>query len=184
MFNIICRLPYKFLVPLICVSFACNSPKNTAALIHKPIRVLTNEKLRIEVHDYNSFEPLLNIQNDSIYIFNFWATWCKPCIAELPDFNRIQETYNSKKVKVYLINIDLEKEIDQTIFTFIQKRNLFSAEFMILDDPDANRWIDSIHKEWSGGIPATLIINRNKRQFYERSFTFTELESELKKYLH
>src|SRR5690606_6809447 len=45
-------------------------------------------------------------KNDSIYVINFWATWCKPCIKELPAFEKIASEYADKKVKVLLVSLD------------------------------------------------------------------------------
>ncbi|UCA56595.1 MULTISPECIES: TlpA disulfide reductase family protein [Aequorivita] len=120
--------------------------------------------------------------NDSIYVINFWATWCKPCVKELPAFERISADYSSKKVKVLLVSLDFADKIESQVIPFNKKNNI-KSEVVLLDDPDANNWIPRVSKEWSGAIPATIIYNKKKRKFYEQSFTFEELETELKAFL-
>ena len=48
---------------------------------------------------------------------------------------------------------------------------------------DSNYWIPKVNKDWSGAIPATLIYNSNKREFFEQAFEYEELEKTLNKFL-
>ena len=54
---------------------------------------------------------------------------------------------------------------------------------VILDDPKQNEWIPKVDEEWGGGIPATLIYNKEKRQFFEKGFTYEELNEALSKFI-
>lgn len=121
-------------------------------------------------------------KTDSIYIINFWATWCKPCIKELPAFEKIASDYSDEKVKVLLVSLDFPDKLDGQVIPFIKKNNI-QSEVVLLDDPDANSWIPKVSPQWSGAIPATVIYKMDNRKFYEQSFTFEELETELKTYL-
>ncbi len=132
----------------------------------------------IPVYDFAEFEPLIKKEDGKIYVINFWATWCKPCIKELPAFEAIRENYSSKGVEVILTSLDFSDKLDSQVIPFIEKHNL-QSRIVLLDDVDSNTWIPKVDKEWSGAIPATLIYNNNKRKFYERSFTYDELETEL-----
>lgn len=121
-------------------------------------------------------------KNDSIYIINFWATWCKPCVKELPAFEKIATNYSDKKVKVLLVSLDFTDKIESQVIPFIKKNNI-QSEVVLLDDADANSWIPKVSAEWSGAIPATVIYKKGNRKFYEQSFIFEELENELKLFL-
>ncbi len=118
-------------------------------------------------------------KNDSIYIINFWATWCKPCVKELPAFEKIASNCSDKKVKVLLVSLDFINKMDSQVVPFLKKNNI-QSEVVLLDDGDANSWIPKVSPEWSGAIPATVIYKNDTRKFYEQSFTFEELETELK----
>ncbi len=132
---------------------------------------------------YDSFEDIewiFNQQNDTTYVINFWATWCKPCVEELPFFVELYNTYKGQKVKLILVSLDFKKQIENKLIPFIETHNL-QPEVVVLTDPDTNNWIPKIADEWSGSIPATLIYNKKKRSFYEQSFeSFEELNSFLK----
>nr|WP_294935540.1 TlpA disulfide reductase family protein [uncultured Flavobacterium sp.] len=148
-----------------------------------PIKVYESQGVKVKSFDFKSIEPYLHKSNDTTYVINFWATWCLPCVKELPHFEQLNQSYSGKKVKVLLVSIDMPNKVETSLISFIKKKNIRS-EILHLDDPDANAWIDKIDKNWSGAIPATLIYNTNNRAFYERSFTYTELENELLKIIN
>ena len=120
---------------------------------------------------YNKLKPLLNQKGDKIYVVNFWATWCAPCIKELPYFEVIDQR---EDVEVLLVSLDFPKHKESRLLPFI-KKNKLQAKVVLLDDADENYWINDIHPNWSGAIPATIVYNNDKRDFYERSFTQNEL---------
>lgn len=136
----------------------------------------------VPVYDFDGFEPYLQRDNDTTYVVNFWATWCKPCIEELPAFEKLNEKYGNRKVKVLLVSLDFIKHYDTKLIPFIRDREL-QSDVLLLNDPRSNRWINRVSTEWSGAIPATVIYRGNERGFYEQSFTFEELEEEVKKFV-
>ena len=116
-------------------------------------------------------------------IVNFWATWCKPCVEELPFFERINEEYKDQNVEVLLVSLDFPTQIEEKVLPFIEK-NKIRSKVILMSDPDQNTWIPKIDETWSGAIPATIIYTKNKRAFYEKAFTYEELISELNEFLN
>lgn len=135
----------------------------------------------IKIVDYDGLKPLLEKQNDTTYVVNFWATWCVPCIKELPYFEKLNANYADQKVKVVLVSLDFPDKLEKQVIPYV-KKNL-KSEVWLLDDADANGWIPKVDANWSGAIPATIIYKNDKRLFFERSFTFEELEKEVKSIL-
>ncbi len=142
------------------------------------IKAKTNFTNNIPSLNFKELEPLLNKKNDTLYVVNFWATWCKPCIKELPAFEKINSDYKLQKVKVLLVSLDFPEQLEKQVIPFIEKRQI-KSKVILLDDPYANTWIPKVSPKWSGAIPATLIYNKTERKFYERSFAFEELETEI-----
>ncbi|UAB75851.1 TlpA disulfide reductase family protein [Mesoflavibacter sp. SCSIO 43206] len=132
--------------------------------------------------DYNGLEKVLNKQDNKTYVVNFWATWCAPCVKELPYFERINKQYKDKNVEVVLVSLDFPKHFDTKLKNFINEKQL-QSELYALNDMDSNYWIPKVNKDWSGAIPATLIYNSNKREFFEQAFEYEELERTLNKFL-
>jgi len=144
--------------------------------------VFSSNGVEVPVYDFKSFESLLTANDGKTRVINFWATWCKPCVAELPYFELINSRYPDKEVEVILVSLDLPDHVESKLIPFIRKQRIRS-KIILLDDPDANNWIPKVNENWSGSIPATIIYKGNTSNFYERSFTYDELEKELKKML-
>ena len=158
----------------------------TGALLYnhnepKPLKVYEKDGIVINSYDYNSLEYFLKKDNDTTYVINFWATWCVPCVEELPSFEKLNKEYKGKKVKVILVSLDMSKQIESRLIPFIQKKKI-QSKVVLLNDPDANAWIEKVGKSWSGAIPATIIYKKQNRKFYERSFTFEELQKEVNQF--
>jgi len=141
------------------------------------------DNIRIESYTFENLEPFLHQEDDYTYVVNFWATWCVPCVKELPYFEQLRENYSEKNVHVLLVSIDFSKAVETSLVPFLKKEKL-KSEVVLLDDADANSWIPKVDENWSGAIPATIIYNQSKRAFFEKSFTYEELESELLKIMN
>lgn len=144
--------------------------------------IFQSKGIEIPVYDFESFKPILSINDGKTRVINFWATWCKPCVAELPYFELINSRYPKDKVEVILVSLDLPSQVESKLIPFVKKQKI-GSKVILLDDPDANNWIPKVSKKWSGSIPATIIYKNGTVNFYERSFTYNELEKELKKIL-
>lgn len=136
----------------------------------------------LDVYNFEGFESFLSRKDDKTYVINFWATWCAPCIKELPYFEIVNKKYSGNNVEVILVSLDFPKQYEKKLIPFIEKKKL-ESKVIALDDPKMNDWIPKIDEDWSGAIPATIIYNKDKSQFYERSFNLEELENELKQFI-
>lgn len=137
----------------------------------------------VEVIKWNVLEKMIALENDTTYIFNFWATWCKPCVNELPNFEKITGDFKVEKVKVYLVALDFKKDLNARVIPFVRKHKLQST-VLLLDEKDYDLWIDKVDKSWSGAIPATLIKSKDKRIFLEKELTYNELKSNIIPFIH
>ena len=159
----------KYLVLVfIFLNLSCNSNKNSPIIL--------------EVHDFDGVAPYLELDGSKTYVVNFWATWCAPCVKELPYFEELQENYPDA-VEVILVSLDFPHQYETKLKPFIQKHGL-KSKVVVLDDPDMNTWIPKVNPQWDGAIPVTLIYNKSKRVFYSRTFTYQELETELKTFFN
>lgn len=152
--------------------------------ISLPIQVSGKNTLseKIVTYSFEELSPRLHQKTDSLYVINFWATWCAPCVKEIPAFEKIQEEYGDQKVKVLFVSLDFPGQIENRLIPFMEEMNM-KAEVILLDEVDGNKWIPKVDEEWSGAIPATLIYNSEKRMFYAREFTYEELQHALLSFL-
>lgn len=144
----------------------------------KPMKVYTKDGVSVNAYDFSGLEYFLKKENDTTYVVNFWATWCVPCVEELPYFEKLNAEHKNEKVKVLMVSLDMHKMVESKLLPFI-KDNKLQSDVVLLRDPDADSWIPKVDSSWTGAIPATVIYNKQKREFYEKSFTYEELEKEL-----
>jgi thiol-disulfide isomerase/thioredoxin len=127
---------------------------------------------------------MLQKDNDTTYVVNFWATWCTPCVQELPYFVELNKAYKDKAFKLMLVSLDFKKDYLHKLQPFVQERDL-ESNVVVLEDNHSSFWIDDIDKSWSGSIPATLVFKGKERAFYERTFHHVdELKDIVKPYLN
>ncbi|MBK7233368.1 MAG: TlpA family protein disulfide reductase [Saprospiraceae bacterium] len=112
---------------------------------------------------------LMAKNDDTIRVFNFWATWCAPCIKEWPYFQKLSENSSDKKLKLWMISLDDARKLKSKVVPFLQKHQ-YTASVLLLNETRPNVFIDAIEPAWLGAIPATLIIYKGKRCFAEKEF--------------
>jgi thiol-disulfide isomerase/thioredoxin len=119
----------------------------------------------------------INSTGDEILVLNFWATWCAPCIKELPLFEKLNAD-QTDNVKVTLVSMDLDLDPNpEKVYKFISRKNL-QSEVVLLNVQNPDSWINQIEKQWSGALPATIVINRKtgQRKFIEKELHEGDLE--------
>ena len=141
-----------------------------------------NAERSIPVYDFEAFEPILHRQSDTLYVVNFWATWCKPCVKELGAFDALERRFPGEKIKVILVSLDFEENIEKQVKPFLARKNI-QSEVVVLDDPNSTAWIEKVDPSWSGTIPATVIYSKKGRNFYEKEFVGEEIYTLVKTHL-
>lgn len=129
--------------------------------------------------DMGQLQSAVNRPNDTLYVVNFWATWCKPCVNEMPYFENAQQEFGKEKVKVIFVSLNSTKEVKQ-VEKLVSAKAL-KAETVLLDAGNPNNWINTVDSSWSGAIPATAMYRRGKKVFFrEGEFEQPELYSIIK----
>ncbi len=123
------------------------------------------------------FDGLKNItfnKSDTTYVINFFASWCKPCLEEIPTFIQFIDSTKNTKTKVLFVSVDLKNELNKSLIAVVKKYSL--PPIYLLDEPNGNNWISNIDKNWSGAIPATLIVKKGrKKHFITSTITYQNL---------
>jgi thiol-disulfide isomerase/thioredoxin len=190
---------YTFTINLLSIKLSLTKTKFPLVYICKANLILAFINMKINtfiflffafsITAYSQNVKLLNIDQlnerikngkDSTYVVNFWATWCAPCIKELPHFEKLNAAYKNEKLAVLLISVDFKSKLNSAVIPFVKRKNIKSQVFLLNED-DPQKYIDRIDKTWSGSIPATLFIKGDKRKFIESEFTYEQLLTEYKK---
>lgn len=114
--------------------------------------------------------------NDTIYVVNFWATWCAPCVEELPIFNTQELSELHQPIQVILVSLDFNGQIDTKLKPFLKQKDI-NETVVWLNEKNPNTWVDLVDPSWSGAIPATKIYYQNKKVFHEGELDEPELKS-------
>ncbi len=138
----------------------------------------------VEVVRFPDLQQMIEAEGTDIRVINFWATWCKPCIEEIGYFEEVNKNYPRDEVRVLLVSLDFAEELETKVKRFVAKKGL-KAEVVLLDETDYNAFIDQISPEWSGAIPATLLVNAatGKKAFFEKQFKEGELQQTLASFM-
>jgi thiol-disulfide isomerase/thioredoxin len=129
-------------------------------------------------------QTLLANPTDTALVVNFWATWCKPCVAELPYFEQLWQQYHTQKLRVILVSLDEPEGLKKIVQPFVTRRNLH-PEVFVMTEINPNKWIDAVETGWSGALPVSLFYTPGgkKMHFQNGEIDYTTLEKLTRKLL-
>lgn len=118
--------------------------------------------------DFSPVDSLLQAENEQPVVINFWATWCRPCVKELPYFAELKAP-----IRVILISLDFGEKTEEKLQKFISERGLNHIHWW-LDEGSENVWIPKVDPEWSGAIPASVFLYKGHKKFISEAFESPE----------
>jgi thiol-disulfide isomerase/thioredoxin len=134
---------------------------------------------------FPQLQEMVAHESDTTFVYNFWATWCSPCVKEFPQFQELESKFPGKKIRVIFVSLDFLKDRERTLEPFVEKHNVTNPVYL-LDEPDYNVWIDQLDSSWEGNLPATLVVNNSKhlRRFYPQEFGEGQLADSVKQFVN
>ena len=130
----------------------------------------------VEVWKFSDLQSYIDSSTSKpkLKVINFWATWCAPCIKELPYYEEAQTSYKND-VEILLVSLDFADKLNTKVIPLLARKNI-QTRAVLLEDGNYNEWIDRVDPSWTGALPATLFISGNgKRVFAEKEFEKEEL---------
>lgn len=105
------------------------------------------------------FQRLKAEAKGKVLVVNFWATWCPPCLKEIPEFARLDKQFRNRGVHIVTISTDEKARLESDVIPFLKKQN---AEFQsfLLESANQQEIIDAVDKNWSGALPATYVFDK------------------------
>jgi thiol-disulfide isomerase/thioredoxin len=156
--------------------FSARSMKYFSAFAFLLVTVIGHAQTA-EIIKLDKLKEIINGKTGKIQVINFWATWCGPCVKELPLLEKLT-AQNRTDIQVVLVSMDLDLDPNpEKVYKFIDRKQI-KSRVVILNEKDPNAWIDKISSDWSGALPATLVVNSvtGKRKFIEKELKDGDLE--------
>lgn len=157
------------LFPLLLVACQSSNTKQKVSSEVEQLLAVNTDSLPYPV--YASFEdiaPLFQQKDGRTYVINFWATWCKPCVEEMPYFEQLASEADEDLV-VVAVSLDFKKDIGTKLKRFVEKNPALPPVVALADDK-YNTWIDRVDPEWGGAIPVTVIYRGDERVFHAEKY--------------
>jgi thiol-disulfide isomerase/thioredoxin len=166
---------YLTVLLAVLLSIGCFAQRKSQKTVQQSLR-----KVEVRLINTNELTSFLASTSDTIYVVNFWATWCKPCVAELPSFVSAANQYKGQPVKIQLISLDFKSDI-QKVKQLLGRAKYGQLNSWLMTNIDYDSWINLVSPDWGGAIPATLIFNnaKGKRKFIGNELTAEELVTEI-----
>ena len=130
----------------------------------KPAAVSYNDTIEV-FSEFSELEQWIESHPGETLVVNFWATSCPPCIKEMPHFRELQEKYSDEDVKVLLVSLDKEEDLESRVYPFVTKYNI-TPEVTLLADQYYSAWTDKIDESWYGALPATIIFSGGEKHAF------------------
>ncbi len=125
--------------------------------------------------DKSKFDDLLSWHQDK-KVVSFWASWCQPCMEELPLFSELKLRH--PEVKVILVNLDFAKDVERKVLPIANETRYKDCEIVRVSGLDADEWIAQVNINWDGAIPATRMWMDKNDKFVLKKFTsYIDLEN-------
>ena len=132
----------------------------------------------VSVYNFDDLFKSIDLSGNKTYLINFWATWCAPCVKEIPHFEYVNQKYSSDSLKVILASFDYPSQIDSKLIPFLNK-NEIKSDVVLIDDLNIRDWMSVVSESWDGAIPTTLIINKRSQKFYPKFLIESSLKMSL-----
>ena len=165
-----------------------SEPINSGELTDADLRKIAKSKGKtVEAVTFAELESILENTEDILLVCNFWATWCAPCIEEMPYFDQLQDEFQDQNVKVLFVSMDNPKAKDTEVTTFVRKKQVRS-EVVLMDEKELSQddWISKLDKDWQGDIPATIFVKTidDLREIHTGKFeNYNELKAKILPFL-
>jgi peroxiredoxin len=124
------------------------------------------EPVELELIDQQALAQLVRNDTDKIRLINVWATWCIPCIVELPEFVTINRMYRRRNFELVTISAD-EPEIESRVLKVLEENHVAATNYLF-DSSNRDQLFDSIDKQWEGALPYTILVAPGGKVVYRK----------------
>jgi thiol-disulfide isomerase/thioredoxin len=125
------------------------------------------EPVTLESLDEAGIAKLVKNDGKKLLVVNVWATWCGPCVAELPDFVTMNRMYRRRPFQLVTLCLD---DVDKKEAALkVLRENHVAATNYLVTIKDRDKFADLLDKDWPGPLPHTLLIAPGGKVLYRKT---------------
>lgn len=132
------------------------------------------EPVDLKTIDVKGVADLAKNDTPNLRLINLWATWCGPCVAELPDLNDLNRMYRGREFEFVTISVD-EAAKEHQVLDFLKHKYLSGTNYLFSSD-DHDALANALDKQWEGPIPYTLLVAPGGKILYRHTGAVDLLE--------
>jgi peroxiredoxin len=145
-----------------------------AADVQKALARWDAEPVALEPIDNDAVAKLARNDTRKLLLVNLWATWCGPCVAEMPELVTMHRMYRGRNFQFVTISLDdLAKREDALK---VLKDNHASALNYIVNSDDRDKFAEALDRQWPGPVPYTILIAPGGKILYRKTGAIDPLE--------
>jgi peroxiredoxin len=133
----------------------------------KSIEKWNQEPVTLNTIDANAVKDLARNDMKKLRLINVWATWCGPCVSEMPDLNDLNRMYRRREFEMITISADEANKKDQ-VFEFLKQKHISVSNYLFNSD-NHDALADALDKEWPGPFPHTVLIAPGGKVIYRHT---------------
>jgi len=141
---------------------------------NKTLERMNAEKVEVSMIDSAGIIDIVKNKSENLRLINFWATWCAPCVAELPELVEINRNFRKRAFEMVTISLDSPNKNDQVLK--VLTKSYASTKNYHFNSDDKYGLIDAVDKDWPGSLPYTILVKPNGEILYKKSGTVDPAE--------
>lgn len=162
----------KFILPILLGLSLISCKKNTSEEVsttneseNSTTETTTTVSTGLKEFSSAKVSELLQSKNDTLYVTNFFATWCGPCVKEIPHFKEVMDENKGKPVKFTFVNLDDKGDWESEVKPFVEKHNIDKNTILLDGEKLEPQFFTNNFKTWAGDfIPFTIIRKGDKTE--------------------
>ncbi len=125
------------------------------------------EEVALKLIDEKGIRALVKNDGRKLRLVNVWATWCGPCVAELPEFVTMNRMYRQRDFELITISADSPEEKDKALE--VLKKKQVAAGNYLFEGNDKYKLMDAVDEKSSGAVPHTILVAPGGKVLYRKS---------------
>jgi peroxiredoxin len=140
----------------------------------KALEKWDREPVKLEAIDEEGVARLVQNDTKKLLVVNVWATWCGPCVAELPEFVTMNRMYRGRPFRLVTLSMDAPEKKEEALKVLRDKH--VSCTNYLAEFKDRDKFADRLDKKWEGPLPYTLVIAPGGKVLYRKAGAIDPLE--------